>query len=152
MAWVVQALINIFTAMFHSVEAWFAGAVVERAELVHLAVTIRSTADLTVAMNAELPSWAVTVTRACRHAKIVDTGFSNDAATADSSAPVLNARQALGAGSRARNHWPLAANDRCWISCKAVRTVAVGFMVADLADGIGTTQSLDLAWVLAPVL
>lgn len=152
MAWVVQALVNIFAAVFHCVEARFAGTVVKGAELVHLAVTVRSTADLTVAVNAELSSWAVTVTGACRHAEVIDTGFSNDATTAHGSTPVLYARQALGTGSRARNHWPLAANDRCRISSKAIRTVAVGFVVADFADGIGATQALDLARILAAVL
>lgn len=107
---------------------------------------------MAVAVDAEFSSRAVTVTRACRHAKVVDAGFSNDATTADGSAPVLYARQALRTRSCACNHWPFAANDRCWISCKAIRTVAVGFVVADLANGVGATQALDLARILAAVL
>lgn len=120
--------------------------------MVHLAVTVRSTADLAVAVNAEFSSWAVTVARTCGHAEVIDAGFSNDATTADGSTPVLYARQALRTGSRACNYRPLAANDGRRISSKAIWTVAVGFMVADLADGIGATQALDLTRILAAVL
>lgn len=91
MARVVQALIDIFAAMFHCMEAWLARTVVERAQLVHLAVTVRPAANLAVAVDAELSGRAFAVLRACRHTKVVDTSFSNNATTADSTAPILNA-------------------------------------------------------------
>lgn len=149
---VVQAFIDIFTAVLHRVEARFAGAVVERAQLVNLAVAVRAAAHLAVAVDAEFPGRAVAVSRAGRHAEIVDTSLSNDAAAADSPAPVCNARQALGTGPRTCDHRPLAADNGRRVSSQAIRAVAAGFMVADLADGIRTAQALDLARVLAAIL
>lgn len=88
---VVQALVDVFAAVLDRVEARLAGAVVEGAQLVHLAVAVRPAAHLAVAVDAELPGRAVAVPRAGRHAEIVDTRLSDDAATADSPAPVCNA-------------------------------------------------------------
>lgn len=120
--------------------------------MVHLAVAVRSTSDLAVAVDAKLPGRTVAVSRAGRHAEIVDARLSNDAATADSPAPVRNARQSLGTGSRTRDHRPLAADNGSRVSSEAFRAVAAGFVVADFADGVGTAEALDLAWVLAAIL
>lgn len=58
---VVQAFVDIFAAVLDRVEARLAGAVVEGAQLVHLAVAVRPAAHLAVAVDAELPGRAVTV-------------------------------------------------------------------------------------------
>lgn len=103
-------------------------------------------------MDTQFSSWTFTVPRAGSHAEVLHAGLSDDAATAGGSATVLDAGQPFGARTRAGHHRPLAADDGRWVARETIGTEAVGLVVAHFADGVRSTEALDLARILAPVL
>lgn len=148
----ILTFVNVFASVVDGSEARLARAAVQRAQLMHLAVAIRATTDLAVTVDAELSGRALTVSRTRGHAEVVDASFADDAPATRGPTAALDARQALGAGARARDDRALASDDRSRVSGETFGAVALRIVAADLADGVWAAQPPDFARVLAAIL